>query len=50
MSLDTAIHNIEIIFEKGGQLVRVARAIAKLIIKEKKLATLKLLFREIRLI
>ncbi|KAL8256358.1 hypothetical protein R6Q59_031425 [Mikania micrantha] len=37
-----AIHNIEITLGKGGQLARAAGAVAKLIAKEGKLATLKL--------
>ncbi|KAL2905279.1 50S ribosomal protein L2 chloroplastic, partial [Bienertia sinuspersici] len=42
MPLGTAIHNIEITLGKGGQLARAAGAIAKLIAKEGKSATLKL--------
>ncbi|XP_057545904.1 50S ribosomal protein L2, chloroplastic-like [Amaranthus tricolor] len=42
MQLGTAIHNIEITLGKGGQLARVAGAVAKLIAKEGKSATLKL--------
>ncbi|KAK4489804.1 hypothetical protein RD792_000447 [Penstemon davidsonii] len=42
MSLGTTIHNIEITIEKGGQLVRAAGVVAKLIAKEGKSATLKL--------
>jgi large subunit ribosomal protein L2 len=44
------IHNIEIAFGKGGQLTRFTSAIAKLIAKERKLATLKLPPEEVRLI
>ncbi|KAD5318265.1 hypothetical protein E3N88_18211 [Mikania micrantha] len=43
MPLGTAIHNIEITLGKGGQLARAAGAVAKLIAKEGKSATLKLL-------
>nr|ADD30233.1 ribosomal protein L2 [Gonopterodendron arboreum]AEK71695.1 ribosomal protein L2 [Gonopterodendron arboreum] len=50
MPLGTAIHNIEITFGKGGQLVRAAGAVAKLIAKEGKSATLKLPSGEVRLI
>nr|YP_010228183.1 ribosomal protein L2 [Atrichum angustatum]QZJ47259.1 ribosomal protein L2 [Atrichum angustatum] len=48
--LGTAIHNIEITPGKGGQLVRTAGAVAKLIAKENNLATLRLPSGEIRLI
>ncbi|KAJ7942184.1 50S ribosomal protein L2, chloroplastic [Quillaja saponaria] len=44
MPLGTAIHNIEITLGKGGQLARAAGAVAKLIAKEGKSATLKLTF------
>ncbi|CAH8254037.1 unnamed protein product [Arabidopsis lyrata] len=50
MPLDTAIHNIEITLGKGGQLARAAGAVAKLIAKEGKSATLKLPSGEVRLI
>ena len=40
MPLGTAIHNIEITLGKGGQLARAAGAVAKLIAKEGKSATL----------
>ncbi|XP_047320380.1 50S ribosomal protein L2, chloroplastic [Impatiens glandulifera] len=50
MPLGTAIHNIEITLGKGGQLARAAGAVAKLIAKEGKLATLKLPSGEVRLI
>ncbi|KAM3359073.1 hypothetical protein P3S68_022006 [Capsicum galapagoense] len=50
MPLGTTIHNIEITLEKGGQLARAAGAIAKLIAKEGKSATLKLPSGEVRLI
>uniref|UniRef100_A0A251TFJ5 Large ribosomal subunit protein uL23cz/uL23cy n=1 Tax=Helianthus annuus TaxID=4232 RepID=A0A251TFJ5_HELAN len=50
MPLGTAIHNIEITLGKGGQLARAAGAVAKLIAKEGKSATLKLPSREVRLI
>ncbi|XP_048228914.1 50S ribosomal protein L2, plastid-like [Ricinus communis] len=50
MPLGTAIHNIEITFGKGGQLARAAGAVAKLIAKEGKSATLKLPSGEVRLI
>ncbi|MBA0854809.1 hypothetical protein Goshw_005379, partial [Gossypium schwendimanii] len=42
MPLGTAIHNIEILLGKGGQLARAAGAVVKLIAKEGKSATLKL--------
>ena len=42
MPLGTTIHNIEITLGKGGQLARAASAVAKLIAKEGKSATLKL--------
>ncbi|MBA0648689.1 hypothetical protein Goklo_016367, partial [Gossypium klotzschianum] len=44
------IHNIEITLGRGGQLVRVVGAVAKLIAKERKSATLKLPSREVHLI
>ncbi|AES92280.1 ribosomal protein L2, carboxy-terminal domain protein [Medicago truncatula] len=50
MPLGTAIHNIKITLEKGGQLARAAGAVAKLIAKERKSATLKLPSEEVRLI
>nr|AJS14460.1 ribosomal protein L2 [Ruellia breedlovei] len=50
MPLGTAIHNIEITLGKGGQLVRAAGAVAKLIAKEGESATLKLPSGEVRLI
>ncbi|KAL6491895.1 50S ribosomal protein [Orobanche gracilis] len=50
MPLGTAIHNIEITLGKGGQLVRAAGAVAKLIAKEGNWATLKLPSGEVRLI
>ncbi|XP_052623685.1 50S ribosomal protein L2-B, chloroplastic-like [Lactuca sativa] len=50
MPLGTAIHNIEITLRKGGQLARAAGAVAKLIAKEGKSATLKLPSGEVRLI
>ncbi|THG22308.1 hypothetical protein TEA_002858 [Camellia sinensis var. sinensis] len=50
MPLGTAIHNIEITLGKGGQLVRATGAVAKLIAKEGKSATLKLPSGEVRLI
>ena len=43
MPLGTAIHNIEITLGKGGQLARAAGAVAKLIAKEDKSATLNYL-------
>ncbi|CAH1421222.1 unnamed protein product [Lactuca virosa] len=46
MPLGTDIHNIEITLGKGGQLARAAGAVAKLIAKEGKSATLKLPFGE----
>ncbi|CAB4305317.1 unnamed protein product [Prunus armeniaca] len=48
MPLGTAIHNIEITLGKGGQLARAAGAVAKLIAKEGKSATLKLPSGEVR--
>ncbi|KAK9982740.1 hypothetical protein SO802_035339 [Lithocarpus litseifolius] len=50
LRLGTAIHNIEITLGKGGQLARAAGAVAKLIAKEGKSATLKLPSGEVRLI
>ncbi|RYR40787.1 hypothetical protein Ahy_A09g046524 [Arachis hypogaea] len=50
MPLGTAIHNIEITLGNGGQLARAAGAVAKLIAKEGKSATLKLPSGEVRLI
>nr|YP_009002351.1 ribosomal protein L2 [Phelipanche ramosa]ANX10229.1 ribosomal protein L2 [Phelipanche aegyptiaca]CDL93437.1 ribosomal protein L2 [Phelipanche ramosa] len=50
MPLGAAIHNIEITPGRGGQLVRAAGAVAKLIAKEGKSVTLKLPSGEIRLI
>nr|YP_010483477.1 ribosomal protein L2 [Corydalis pinnata]UVV35537.1 ribosomal protein L2 [Corydalis pinnata] len=50
MPLGTAIHNIEITLGKGGQLTRAAGAVAKLIAKEGKSATLRLPSGEVRLI
>ncbi|KAL2934523.1 50S ribosomal protein L22 chloroplastic [Bienertia sinuspersici] len=50
MPLGTAIHNIEITLGKGRQLARGAGAVAKLIAKEGKSATLKLPSGEVRLI
>ncbi|XP_063943705.1 large ribosomal subunit protein uL2cz/uL2cy [Daucus carota subsp. sativus] len=50
MPLGTAIHNIEITRGRGGQLARAAGAVAKLIAKEGKSATLKLPSGEVRLI
>nr|YP_009239036.1 ribosomal protein L2 [Monsonia emarginata]AML26860.1 ribosomal protein L2 [Monsonia emarginata] len=48
--LGTTIHNIEITRGKGGQLARAAGAVARLIAKEGKSATLKLPSGEVRLI
>ncbi|KAH1097967.1 hypothetical protein J1N35_014888 [Gossypium stocksii] len=50
MPLGTTIHNIEITLGKGGQLVRAVGAVAKLIAKKQKSTTLKLPYREVRLI
>nr|QNK04118.1 ribosomal protein L2 [Adenophora triphylla] len=50
MPVGTAIHNIEIAIGKGGQLARAGGAVAKLIAKEGKSATLKLPSGEVRLI
>nr|YP_010760535.1 ribosomal protein L2 [Cuscuta polyanthemos]WEY30478.1 ribosomal protein L2 [Cuscuta polyanthemos] len=48
--LGTSLHNVEITRGKGGQLARAAGAVAKLIAKEGKLATLKLPSGELRFI
>nr|YP_009973441.1 ribosomal protein L2 [Halophila beccarii]YP_009973458.1 ribosomal protein L2 [Halophila beccarii]QNH92892.1 ribosomal protein L2 [Halophila beccarii]QNH92909.1 ribosomal protein L2 [Halophila beccarii] len=50
MPLGAAIHNIEITLGKGGQLARAAGAVARLIAKEGKSATLRLPSGEVRLI
>ncbi|KVH96328.1 Ribosomal protein L2 [Cynara cardunculus var. scolymus] len=50
MPLGTTIHNIEITLGEGGQLARAAGVVVKLIAKKGKSATLKLPFREVRLI
>nr|YP_010917752.1 ribosomal protein L2 [Encalypta ciliata]UVG41338.1 ribosomal protein L2 [Encalypta ciliata] len=50
MPLGTAIHNIEITPGKGGQLVKTAGTVAKLIAKEGHLATLRLPSGEVRLV
>nr|WIA67597.1 ribosomal protein L2 [Apopellia endiviifolia]WIA67685.1 ribosomal protein L2 [Apopellia endiviifolia]WIA67861.1 ribosomal protein L2 [Apopellia endiviifolia] len=50
MPLGTAIHNIEIKPGRGGQLVRAAGGVAKVVAKEGQLVTLKLPSGEIRLI
>nr|ULQ64233.1 ribosomal protein L2 [Bolboschoenus planiculmis]ULQ64252.1 ribosomal protein L2 [Bolboschoenus planiculmis] len=50
MPLGTSIHNIEFTHGKGGQLARAAGAVAKLIAKEGKSATLRLPSGEVRLI
>eukprot|EP01018_Ginkgo_biloba_P041023 Gb_20139 [translate_table: standard] len=50
MPLGTAIHNIEITLGRGGQLVRAAGAVAELIAKEGRSATLRLPSGEVRLI
>ncbi|MED6121215.1 60S ribosomal protein L2A [Stylosanthes scabra] len=50
MPLGTAIHNIEITRGRGGQLARAAGAVAKLIAKEGKSATLRLPSGEVRLV
>ncbi|KAI3469035.1 hypothetical protein Pfo_025698 [Paulownia fortunei] len=50
MPLGTAIHNIEITLGNGGQLIRAAGVVAKLIAKEGKLVTLKLPFGKVHLI
>ncbi|KAK8950713.1 hypothetical protein KSP39_PZI004197 [Platanthera zijinensis] len=50
MPLGTSIHNIEIALGKGGQLARAAGAVAKLITKEGKSATMRLPSGEVRLI
>ncbi|MBA0765134.1 hypothetical protein Gotri_014383 [Gossypium trilobum] len=48
MPLGMVIHNIEITLGRGGKLARAAGAVAKLIIKEGKSATLKLPSGEVR--
>ena len=48
--LGTAIHNIELIPNKGGQLVRTAGTSARILAKEENYVTLKLPSKEIRLI
>nr|AND47217.1 ribosomal protein L2 [Sphagnum capillifolium]AND47300.1 ribosomal protein L2 [Sphagnum bartlettianum]AND49031.1 ribosomal protein L2 [Sphagnum fuscum]AND49695.1 ribosomal protein L2 [Sphagnum rubellum] len=50
MPLGTTIHNIEITPGRGGQLVRAAGSVAKLIAKGGRLATLRLPSGEVRLI
>ncbi|PUZ46315.1 hypothetical protein GQ55_7G056900 [Panicum hallii var. hallii] len=50
MPIGTAIHNIDITRGRGGQLARAAGVVAKLIAKERKLATLRLPSREVRLV
>nr|YP_009548272.1 ribosomal protein L2 [Onychium japonicum]AYW14818.1 ribosomal protein L2 [Onychium japonicum] len=50
MPLGTTIHNIELKSGRGGQLVRAAGAVAKLVAKEGRLATLRLPSSEIRLV
>nr|GEU64418.1 ribosomal protein L14, chloroplastic [Tanacetum cinerariifolium] len=48
--LGTTVHNIEITLGKRGQLARAVGAVAKLIAKEGKLATLKVPYGEVHLI
>nr|AUT83075.1 ribosomal protein L2 [Campanula patula] len=50
MPVGTSIHNIEIALGKGGQLARAGGAVAKLIAKEGKSATVKLPSGEVRFI
>ena len=50
ISLGTSIHNIELIPNKGGQLVRCAGTSAKILAKEGNYITLRLPSKEIRLI
>nr|YP_003795622.1 ribosomal protein L2 [Pteridium aquilinum subsp. aquilinum]ADK47554.1 ribosomal protein L2 [Pteridium aquilinum subsp. aquilinum] len=50
MPLGTTIHNIELKSGKGGQSVRAAGTVAKVVAKEGRLATLRLPSNEIRLI
>jgi large subunit ribosomal protein L2 len=48
--LGTSIHNIELIFNRGGQIVRAAGTSAKILAKEGDYITLRLPSKEIRLI
>nr|YP_009548619.1 ribosomal protein L2 [Adiantum aleuticum]AYW15594.1 ribosomal protein L2 [Adiantum aleuticum] len=50
MPLGTIIHNIELKSGRGGQLVRAAGTVAKVVAKEGRLATLRLPSGEIRLV
>nr|YP_009547336.1 ribosomal protein L2 [Adiantum tricholepis]AYW14992.1 ribosomal protein L2 [Adiantum tricholepis] len=50
MPLGTIIHNIELKSGRGGQLVRTAGTVAKVVAKEGRLATLRLPSGEIRLV
>jgi len=50
ISLGTSIHNIELIPNKGGQLVRAAGTSAKILAKEGNYVTLRLPSKEIRLL
>nr|QCD15728.1 ribosomal protein L2 [Osmunda japonica] len=48
MPLGTAVHNVEIVPGRGGQLARAAGAVAQIIAKEGRLATLRLPSGEVR--
>lgn len=50
MPLGTTIHNIEIQPGKGGQMARAAGAVAQIVAKEGRLATIRLPSGEVRLI
>lgn len=48
--LGTSIHNVELSYNKGGQIVRSAGASARILAKEKNFVTIKLPSKEIRLV